>query len=274
MYRLVKACAVGLLALGLLSGCASGPEKRAKVNYRKSAKENFLKGKKALEDEDYLEAIEFFKFVKNRFPYSTYATEADLLMADCHYGRDRFVEAADAYQNFIKLHPRHKKVPYAMFRVGLSLFQRIPDDWWFAPPAYELDEAETKRAVTELQRYVKQYPNDEHFAEANKLLNHGLKRMAFRVHYIMEFYYGREHMRAVLWRADELLSMYSGLGFDEQALYRKAQAQVELGEVKEARVTLGNLLEKFPSGSYSSDARSLLERIGNESTAKKGSTSN
>jgi outer membrane protein assembly factor BamD (BamD/ComL family) len=121
---------------------------------------------------------------------------------------------------------------------------------------------------------VKKYPNDEHSAEANKLLKQGLRRMAYRVHYIMEFYYGRKHMRAVLWRADELLSKYSGLGFDEQAMYRKAQAQVDLGELKEARVTLGKLLEKFPSGSFSSDARSLLERLDNERTAKKGSASN
>jgi outer membrane protein assembly factor BamD len=265
---------IALNSACLLCGCASGPEKRTKVNYRKSAKANFLKGKKALEDEDYLEAIEFFKFVKNRFPYSTYATQADLLLADCHFGRDRFVEAADAYQNFIKLHPRHEKVPYAMYRVGLSLFQRIPDDWWFAPPAYELDESETKRAVTELQRYVKRYPKDEYSGEANKLLKQGLQRLAYRVQYIMEFYYGRKHMRAVLWRADELLSKYSGLGFDELAMYRKAQAQVDLGELKEARATLGKLLEKFPSGNYSSDAKSLLERIESGRTAKKGSASN
>jgi outer membrane protein assembly factor BamD len=254
----------------MLPNCASGPEKRARVSYRTSAKENFLKGKKALEDEDYLEAMEYFKFVKNKFPYSTYATESDLLMAECHFGRDRFIEAADAYQNFVKLHPKNSKVPYAMYRVGLCYFNRIPEDWWFAPPAYELDQTETTRAIQKLQLYLKAFPQNEYVKEATELLRKCKRRMAERVYYLMEFYLKRKHPRAVLWRAEELLTRYAGLGFDEEALYRKGEALAELGELDDAKAALTSLLKRFPEGSYAGQARDLIEQLQGQVKKKQG----
>ncbi len=243
------------------SGCASGPETRTKVSYRASAKENFIKGKKAFDDEDYLEAIEYFKFVKNKFHYSAYATASDLLLADCHFERERYIEAADAYVNFIKLHPRHEKVGYATFRIGVSFFKRMPDDWWFAPPAYELDQKETGRAVRELERFLAQFPDDENIPEARKLLALCKRRMAERVQYAMNFYRDEERHRGALWRADQLLKSYPGTGFDEEALLVKAESLFELGESEAARSALNELLQRFPSGEYTSSARDLLARL-------------
>jgi outer membrane protein assembly factor BamD len=239
-------------------GCSSGPEQRPTVSYRVSAKENFIKGKKALEDENYLEAIEFFRFVKNKFPYSAYSTESDLLLADCQYGREHFLEAADAYANFIKLHPKHKKVPYAMFRIGMSYYERIPGDWWFLPPVYELDSQETKRTINEFQRFISRFPNDQHVKEAKEKLDRCRKRLAQQVHYVMNFYWKKNKYQAVVWRAEELLKYYHGLGFDEEALYRKAQALHEMGEDQAAKDTIAELKKKFPNSEYSESADGII----------------
>lgn len=250
-------------------GCATGPEAVPKVSYRVSAKENFIKGKKAYEDEDYMEAIEYFKFVKNKFPYSSYATESDLLVADSLFGRDRYIEAADAYLNFIKLHPKHKKVGYASFRIGFSYYKRIPDDWFITPPAYELDQKETARAISELKRYLERFPDDEYAAEGRKLLAKAMLRMAEREHYVMRFYVRKDRFRGALWRANSLLKVYSGSGFDEEALLVKAESLVELGEPSAARTTLSELLQRFPEGDYADEAKALMERLPVEPKALK-----
>jgi outer membrane protein assembly factor BamD len=250
-----------IIAWILALGCASGPENRPKVSYRVSAKENFIKGKKAFDDEDYLEAIEYFRFVKNKFPYSSYATDADLLIGDCHYGRERFIEAADAYLNFIKLHPKHEKVPYAAFRMGLSYFNRIPDDWWFSPPAFEMDQTETVRAIRELENYLGKFPDDEHAAEARKLLAQCKRRMAERVHFVMRFNLSKDRYRGALWRAQELLGNYPGAGFDEEALLVKAEALIELGDPAGAQAAVQELLARFPQTQLRQDAQKLLARL-------------
>jgi len=249
-----------LLALSALScwACQSGPEARPRVSYRVSAKENFIKGKKAFEDEDYLEAIEYFKFVKNKFPYSSYATDSDLLMADCHFGRDRFIEAADAYSNFIKLHPKHAKVPYAMYRIGVCYYERIPSDFFLFPPVYELDQKETQRAVRELERYLERFPDDENAADAKKKLAECRRRLAERVHFVMAFNRRVEKPRGALWRAEQLLTQYPGSGFDEEALFVKGESLISLEQPDQARIALNELIARYPSGKYSDDARDLL----------------
>ena len=64
-------------------------------------------------------AISYFTFVKNRFPFSRYATLAELRIADAFFAQDKFADAADAYKLFIRFHPNHPEVTdgYAAYRV-------------------------------------------------------------------------------------------------------------------------------------------------------------
>ena len=55
-------------------------------------------------DERYEEAIAKFQDIKNKFPYSRFATMAELKIADLHYDREAFVEAQSAYQLFKEFH--------------------------------------------------------------------------------------------------------------------------------------------------------------------------
>jgi len=243
------------------AGCESGPEKRPKVSYRASAKENFLKGQQAFGDEDYLEAIEYFRFVKSKFPYSAYATQAELLVADAHFARERYLEAADAYTSFIKLHPKHARVPYATFRIGLCYFMRMPDTYWFMPPAYELDQKETLRAIQELEAYLQRFPQDDSAPEAREKLRQAKRRMAEEEAYVMDFYRRKGNPRGVVWRAEKILQSYGDAGLDEEALFRKGEALVALEETDHARRTLEQQLQAFPAGEFAETARELLTRL-------------
>src|SRR3954471_15762619 len=75
--------------------------------------------KDALDDiqsDHYQVAIEKLKLVRNKFPYSSFATEAQLKIADVYFMQDAFAEAALAYEAFRDLLPKHEKVAYAMFK--------------------------------------------------------------------------------------------------------------------------------------------------------------
>lgn len=249
-----------LVLLGSL-GCNSGPRSKPKVSYRVSAKENFIKGKKAFEDEDYQEAIEYFKFVKNKFPYSSYATQADLYLADCQFGRERYLEAADTYENFIKLHPKNHKVPYALFKIAKSYFERIPSDFFLFPPSYELELKETRRAVKAIERYVDRFPKGKNASEAKKMLAKGKKLLAQRVWYIMNFNMKNEKYRGALWRAEQLIKQYPDAGFSEEALMVKAKSFLALGDQSSSRKTLEELLKSYPKGDHTDEAKTMLKKI-------------
>ncbi len=255
--------AIKLMLVILLGswGCNSGPRAKPKVSYRVSAKENFIKGKKAFEDEDYLEAIEYFKFVKNKFPYSSFATQADLYLADCQFGRDRYLEAADAYENFIKLHPKNPKVPYALFKMAESYFERIPSDFFLFPPSYELELKETRRAVRAIQRYLDRFPNGKNAPKAKKMLAKAKHLLAQQVWYVMNFNLKNEKYRGALWRADQLLQQYPDAGFSDEALMVKAKSAQKLKDLSLSRKALEKLVKSFPNSKYAEEAKTMLNKI-------------
>src|SRR5688500_18813632 len=59
-------------------------------------------------DERYEEAITYFSEVKNKHPYSRFATSAELRIADIEFKRENFIEAESAYKLFKELHPDHE----------------------------------------------------------------------------------------------------------------------------------------------------------------------
>src|SRR5580658_10840032 len=107
----------------LLPSC-TGLKKNLRENssYLENTKLNFEAGEEALRKEEFDKAIAFFQFVKSKYPFSMYAALSDLRIADTKFAQKKWLDAASAYEVFIRLHPRHEEVGYASFKVGSSYF--------------------------------------------------------------------------------------------------------------------------------------------------------
>ena len=91
-----------LVSLVVSLGCSSSDK------FDTSTPEGAFKAAEALEkDERYEEAIPKFQEVKNKHPYSRFATEAELKIADIHFASENFEEAQASYQLFKEFHPKH-----------------------------------------------------------------------------------------------------------------------------------------------------------------------
>ena len=100
-------------------GCATADEEGKGVTYSLTAKQNYEKGLEELKDENFAEATRYFSFVKQKFPFSSYAVLAELALADTQFARGNYQEAIDAYKTFARLHPTHEKVEdgYVAFKI-------------------------------------------------------------------------------------------------------------------------------------------------------------
>jgi outer membrane protein assembly factor BamD len=79
-----------------------------------TASELMNEGTKNLEKGNYEKATEAFQKVKDRYPYSKFAVEAELKMGDAYYAIEEFEQAYDAYDEFERLHPKNKNIPYVI----------------------------------------------------------------------------------------------------------------------------------------------------------------
>jgi outer membrane protein assembly factor BamD len=272
--RVLTVFTLGLaLAVGTVVGAGcTARSGTAAVDYSVSAQKNYDKGLKELERKDWIAASKYFGFIKSRFPYSKFATLAELRLADAEFGAEQYLEAIDSYRLFIKFHPTHEMVAngYAMFRIGEGYFKQLPDDFWLFPPSAEKDQSATEDAANELKTFLDKYPDSPYRDRAKKILVGVGKRLADHEWYVAHYYWDRGKPMATVLRLRRLLERYRGVGYDEEALWLLGRAYVAVDMGDRAKLAWQELVTKFPAGARAGEARAALGGLGGPSAAPGG----
>jgi outer membrane protein assembly factor BamD len=250
------------VAASALGGCTSkNVTFTGQLKYRQTAEENYQAGLEERKDENWIEAVKFFEYVKTKYPYSKFAALSELRLADVKYDMGRYLEAADAYQQFVQLRPTHEDVEYAEFRAGLSYLKDAPGDFALFPPAYEKDQRQVDKAVTVLRDFVQGHPDSKFLADAKKHLAVAEGRLASHEWYVAEFYYKRERWAGAAGRYETLVEKYPGTRYDADALWKLAQACRKIDEKHRARTALQKLIARHPQDARRPEAEKLLAAL-------------
>lgn len=243
---MMKTLILPLLIFAALVGCSS-TEKRS------DTPDGLFAIAQEFEAADRYElAILRYTEVKNKFPYSSFATKAELAIADVHFKAESWPEAQVSYQAFRELHPTHPQIPYVVYRIGLSFYNQVPD-------TVDRDLTLAHDAIAAFDEVVRRFPSSEQAADAKVKREECLKRLAGKEEYIADFYFIRGMYDSALPRYEELLRAYPDLGFDAKALARAAISARRTDQREKARQYMGLLEKKFPDSSEIAAARKEIE---------------
>lgn len=234
-----------VLLLVQLTACTSNEKKSDTAEGAFSIAQEFDK------DERYEEAIRRFQDVKNKFPYSKYATMAELAIADAYYKQESYAEAQVSYQTFKELHPKHAQIDYVTFRLGMSFYEQLPE-------TEDRDLTLSQSALLYFDEVISVYPNSEYAKQAREKRDETLKKLATKEMYIADFYFKRKIYLSALPRYEALLKNYPNLGFDSAALSRASLSAARLGELDRAKQLNARLQKDFPG---TSEARETAEEL-------------
>ena len=176
----------------------------------------------AYENGRYDKAIAKFQKLKDYYPFSKYASLAELKIADAHYQRDEYEEAVFAYENFEQLHPRNEAIPYVIYQIGRSYYDQIDTT--------DRDQTSARKALEAFQRLQKQFPENQYARRSEEHVSKTLKSLAGNTYYIGEFYYRTKHYKAALRRFMSLISDYPDVGYHQQALEYIAKCEAAIAE--------------------------------------------
>jgi len=240
------ACKIVMLSCLLFAACATSDDGKP-VNFSLTAKQNYEKGLAELKDENYPEALRYFTYVKQKFPFSRYAALAELAAADTEFARSAYQEAIDGYKSFLRLHPKHEKVEegYVSFRIAEAYVKEMPDDWFLVPPSHEKDQSAVYDALRELNSLIDRYPNSKYLKPAREYRRAVLGRLIDHEVYVARFYLEHGHPKGAVLRIREALRRYPDSGRDAELLLTLGETQLEMGNPASAkqtflRVTLDN----------------------------------
>lgn len=245
----------GLLLAGPAFGAKEPPPKKPALTEHDQAEALYKKADKSFTRGYYDDAIAQFEKLKNTYPFDHYAVEAELKIADAYYKKREFGDAADAYRTFAKLHPKHEKVDYATFRVGLSLFEE-------APKSVDRDQSSTEKALEELRTFITEFPDSKYADEAAKKVGEGRDRLAAKELYVGQYYVKHHKWKAAVGRLESVVAHYPDSASAEEATFLLGEAQFRSGKKDEAKDTLTQYLDRYPNGDDARAARKLLARLG------------
>ena len=233
-WRLLSVCAVagGLLVLGGCGGVSIREYyfgdifKKSSSSVNKSAEQLVLDGTKAMQTKDYGDAIKAFKQLKEQYPYSKLSILAELKLGDAYFHNKDYSEAAIAYEEFARLHPRNEVVPYVLYQIGMCHF--------LAFSTTDRDQEETRLAMEAFQRVAQTFPQSDYAMRAQKQIYECQKRIVAHELEVGRVYYRLEEYSAARKRLTKIVTAYpqaiKDLGHEEEVRSILAECARHVGE--------------------------------------------
>jgi outer membrane protein assembly factor BamD len=215
------------------------------------------------EKHDSKEAAKKFEEVDRQHPYSEWARKSLLMSAYSYYEAKQYEEAIGASKRYISLHPGTPDAAYAMYLVGASYFDQIPD--------VSRDQGRTEKAIASLEEVTRKFPNSEYAAAARKKMELARDQLAAKEMDIGRFNQKDKNFTGAINRFKVVVTQYQTTRHVEEALFRLAECYMMLGIVPEAQTAAAVLGHNFPDSDWYKDAYNLVRGGGFEPLENKGS---
>lgn len=196
-----------------------------------TAEDFYDEAKRALNAAEFETAITNLESLEARFPFSSYARQAQLDIAYAYYKFEEPDSTIASADRFIRLNPRDPNVAYALYLKGLANFNRGKGvlESWFPRNLADHDTKTIKDAVQDFSALVRRYPESKYSVDAYKRLVYLKNELAEHEISVAEYYIKRKAWLAAARRAQYTLEQYQESPVSRRALDILALAYKELG---------------------------------------------
>ena len=146
----------------------------------------------------YIQATEKLNSIRSQYPYSYYATYAELMQADILFAQENYAEAASAYILFRDFHPKYNELGYVIFRISESFYRQLPS-------TFDRDLSAGVEAIKYFNELIQNYPNTEYVKESQKRINQIEEMIEKKEIYIADFYFKTKDFEAAKARYEDIL---------------------------------------------------------------------
>ena len=195
-------------------------------------------------------AAQLFEAVEQNFPYSSWATNAQLMGAYATYLQSRYTDSIGILSRFIQLHPTHKDIGYAYYLRALSYYEQISD--------IEREQKSTELAVAALQDVINRFPESSYAIDARLKLDLCRDHLAGKEMEVGRYYEKQHLYTAAIGRFQHVVDEYQTTNHVPEALHRLTELYLKLGMVDEARRTAAVLGHNYPGNEWYEDSWNTL----------------
>ncbi len=260
------AALAAVIALGpALSACATlesldpftGPAKPAGPQLSQmSAEDLYNSGVDSIRAGKWEQGAARFELVQQNFPYSPWATDAQLLEGYAYYQDDDYTNAISQLDHYIQLHPASDNTPYAYYLRALCYYEQIAD--------IQRDQRGTVQAMAQLQDVVNRYPDTPYARDAALKIDLCRDHLAGKEMLIGRYYERQHFYEAAINRYQRVVQDFQTTNHVAEALERLTECYLKLGLVDEARRSASVLAYNYPGSRWYADAYADLQEVHGE----------
>lgn len=239
----------------LLCGCGlfGGPTVKKRVG-PVTAEGLYESGVAQMNSENYKQAISDFDQVEEDFPFSPWATNAQLMHGYAAYLQQDYTGAIDALERFIQLHPANPDIAYAYYLRALCYYEQISD--------ILRDQQATREAIGALQEVVNRFPGSAYANDARLKIDLCRDHLAGHEMVIGRYYERQGDYVAAIGRYQTVVQDYQTTNHVPEALERLVECYLKLGMKTEAMHAGAVLGYNYPGSTWYRDAFARLHEAG------------
>jgi outer membrane protein assembly factor BamD len=202
----------------------------------------------------YDRAVKHFDAVEENYPYSTWATHAQLMHGYAQYKQQNYDDAIGALDRFIALHPENQDIAYAYYLKALCYYEQIDD--------VQRDQTSTYEAIQTLTDVATRFPDTAYARDARIKLRLAENRLAGHDMVIGRFYEKQHLYGAAAGRFQDVIQSYQTTTYVPEALERLTETYLDLGLTGAAQRTASVLAYNYPGSTWYASAYDKLEDHG------------
>ena len=229
MTRSVTALAALLLA-GALGGCAFFEDK---LDPRKdwNAEQFYKAAKEDLDAGAWESAIKTYEQLEAKYPFGRYAQQAQIEVAYAYYKQGETAQAVSALDKFMKLHPNHPNLDYALYLKALAYFKEDAGliARYLRQDLADRDPKAARESFEGFKDLVRRFPDSRYANDARERMLYLVHALARHEVHVARYYLLRGAFLAAANRAQDALIRYPNAPMQREALEVMVEAYDRMG---------------------------------------------
>ena len=274
-YYMKKTYLITLICcVQIFSGCAwlGSSENESDEEFDGYTEKDFYeKIQSSLESGNWSVAITNLQMLESQFPFGNYAEQGQLELMYSHYKTGDYASSISVAERFLRLHPQHPNIDYALYLKGISEIQQTSgffDSFLPTDNTYR-DIGTAREAFTTLRDLINRFPESPYSRDARVRLVSIRNTLARAEIHAANYYFSRGAYLAAANRGRYVIENFQRTPSVPDGLAVTAQAYKMLGMSELSNNAVRVLVANFPNypqldaeGHFDFDARLLSQSDG------------
>ena len=246
MNRSLTALTALLLAISLAACSLFQKEEEKRKDW--TAAEYYKAAKEEFDNHSWDQAVKLYEALEAKFPFGRFAQQAQIEVAYAYYKQGESAQAIAALDKFMKLHPNHENLDYALYLKALVNFKEdlgpLAKIW-----AQDLADRDPKAARESFEGFkdlVTRFPESRYAEDSRERMAYLIEALARHEINVARYYMTRGAYLAAANRAQDAITHFPNSPTHKEALDIMIEAYDRMG-LKELRDDAKKVLAKnFP----------------------------